>query len=625
MFSTILKEVTGYFDKRALMSAFFPAMIFWGTAIILVLLYRKGWEQALADWDKIPVTVQLLLLLAFFVWVAFWTFLTLNFQSLLLRVYEGQWPLVFLVQLRKRYWLKRWDAMDQRDNELGARESVLEGDRRKFESLRESLKASGPEKQPDPGGLIGGKIDLELSGLKEKLSDLEQEIAEEQTTREQLFSFPGKRVAKDPPENTGPTPGVYDQLAELGKRTRETWKLYLTHAPDLTSEERKDQDNPWARRRKKLDDLSGALTDDGKNLRAYVNQQRLSLHHEFFLMFPPYRNDVVATHLGNVLKAAEERVRLRYALDALLAWSRLESLLPKEAAESLQNAKTSLDLMLNLSASLLLFGLPLSVWIMLQTTKWFLWWVPLILLVVALVARLRVAAIPAVIALVVSLFLPVSNGAQKFLSGTEAVLTAFAALSLISWLCYQNAVESCLVYGEKIQSAFDLYRWKLFDELHLQLPPNLEEERKMWEEIGGLLYRGYEPSPDYYRYVQDDKKTKAPVVEVSSIPPPVFAASLPADQPNEHVAVGLEVNQADILGGKLAPDDRVDIIITAYNVKPVSYENILVLDVSVVDVARKNGEVTAVQPVVVVALSRAQQEDFIVKRRFGKVNLTRRI
>src|SRR4026208_257259 len=137
MFSTILKEVTGYFDKRALMSAFFPAMIFWGAAIILVLLYRKGWEAALADWDKTPVTVQLLLLLAFFVWVAFWTFLTLNFQSLLLRVYEGQWPLVFLIQLRKRYWLKRWDAMDQWDNELGARESVLEGQRRKFESLRE--------------------------------------------------------------------------------------------------------------------------------------------------------------------------------------------------------------------------------------------------------------------------------------------------------------------------------------------------------------------------------------------------------------------------------------------------------------------------------------------------------
>ena len=47
MFSTILKEVTGYFDKRALLSAFFPAMIFWGLTIILVMLHRMSWEAAL--------------------------------------------------------------------------------------------------------------------------------------------------------------------------------------------------------------------------------------------------------------------------------------------------------------------------------------------------------------------------------------------------------------------------------------------------------------------------------------------------------------------------------------------------------------------------------------------------
>src|SRR5688572_22863499 len=104
MFSTILKEVTGYFDKRALLSAFFPALIFWGLTIILVLLYWPGWALALQTWNKIDVTGQLLLLIAFFVWIAFWTFLTLNFHPLLLRIYEGSWPIEFIVRLRTRYW-----------------------------------------------------------------------------------------------------------------------------------------------------------------------------------------------------------------------------------------------------------------------------------------------------------------------------------------------------------------------------------------------------------------------------------------------------------------------------------------------------------------------------------------
>ena len=691
MFSTILKEVTGYFDKRALLSAFFPAMIFWGLTIIIVLLYWKGWTLVLETWNKTDIIGQLLLLLAFFVWIAFWTFLTLNFQPLLLRIYEGSWPIEFIVRLRKRYWQRRWDAMDQRDKDLETQESILREEQKEFQSLLSPIEAHDLQEQQrriEPNDPIGGKIDADLSAIKQDLTILERNIAEIARVEEHLFPFLLRAEVKVPEAAPEPTQlsqlkiFICGQLGTLGKTTRKAWGLYLKCAPgrDLKHPPGKDEGQPWTRHREKLDQLTGSLVEIGESLLKNVQHKRLGLHHEMFLMLPPYRTEVVATGLGNVLRAAEERVRLRYNLDALLAWSRLEPLLPKEATESLQSARTSLDLMLTLSASLLLFGLPLSVWLMLQTTKWFFWWVPLTALVVALVARLRVAAIPAGIAFLVNLFMPVSNaGAQNFLRGSVVVLTAFAGLSLVSWVCYQNAVQSCLVYGEKIQSAFDLYRWKLLDELHLQLPPSLEEERLIWKEVDGLLYRGFIPSSDYYRYLADEKKTKAPVTtRESSVRLPVPATSLaayhlikegdiverdlpkadipidavdsrdkllnmrsltalPAFKPvtlgvlmnkdllDEHVAVGLQVNQADILGGKLASGDRVDIIITAYNVAPVKYENILILDVSVVDVATKSCRLTTVQPVVTVALSRAQQEDFIVRRRFGNVNLTRRI
>ena len=48
-----------------------------------------------------------------------------------------------------------------------------------------------------------------------------------------------------------------------------------------------------------------------------------------------------------------------------------------------------------------------------------------------------------------------------------------------------------LSYGELLKTAFDLYRWDALKSLHLDLPPDLESEKKLWGEIGGLLYRNY--------------------------------------------------------------------------------------------------------------------------------------
>lgn len=615
MFSTILKEFTGYFDKRALISAFFPAMIFWGLTIILVLLFWLGWKPALETWNKIPGTVQVLLLLSFFIWVAFWTFLTLNFHSLLLRVYEGYWPIDPLVRWRRKYWQKRWDAMDQRDVELGELLTILSGEDLAFTAIQRKIKAHKSEKQNEPSEPISGKIALNLNEVQQNLTTLKARIVEIEETQDSFF---GLRILGKPPRTPAqagqPQPTIYEQLAALGKLTRDTWNLYLEHVTVQPDEE-------WKRYRKQLEDLSGALVKTRKELANDLERQILDLHQKFFLMLPPYRQEVVPTGLGNVLKAAESRVRLRYEMDAVLTWSRMEPLLPKETAESLQNAKTSLDLMLTLSASLMALGVPLSFWLMMQTTKWFRWWVPLIVLLFALIARWWVAAVPAAIAVIISLFLPVNGAsAQRFLSGTEVVFTVFAALSFMSWVCYQNAMQSCLAYGEKIQAVFDLYRWKLLDELHLQLPPNLTEERETWKQVGELLYRGYVPSSDYYRYVKDEKKTKAPVVAASTAPAPPS----PPPVPDDHVAVGVEVGQADILGGKLEPGNHVDVIVlAAFNASPVKYEDVVVLEV----VSNSNSAATnsaRPQPVVVVSVPRITQDDFIIKTRFGKVILTKR-
>ena len=52
MFSTILKEVTGYFDRRSLLSAFFPSVIAWATTLILWIALSTGMSDALAAWEN---------------------------------------------------------------------------------------------------------------------------------------------------------------------------------------------------------------------------------------------------------------------------------------------------------------------------------------------------------------------------------------------------------------------------------------------------------------------------------------------------------------------------------------------------------------------------------------------
>jgi hypothetical protein len=73
-------------------------------------------------------------------------------------------------------------------------------------------------------------------------------------------------------------------------------------------------------------------------------------------------------------------------------------------------------------------------------------------------------------------------------------------LVLAFWVFYRSAVLASLAYSDRIKAAFDLYRWKLLEELHRQLPTNLEEERCIWREVSTLLYYGYDPNPSYFKY-----------------------------------------------------------------------------------------------------------------------------
>jgi hypothetical protein len=483
MFNTILDKVTGYFDRHMLIASFFPSLIFWALSSVLVIGFQWNWQNAIAAWDKLSGTLQFLLLFAFFIWVIFWSFLTANFRTSFTRLFEGYWPGIWPLSRfytgKRGRWQQRWNNLNRRDAELGEQEGILLGEQRAFKKLRDSL-ASDHVPAPPSGG-DADQIGQELAAF---LDQLEARVQACDTSITLSLS----------------------ELKVLGEKTRTWWQ---TIAPWLAGAGKGSSD-PWTQRSNRLENCTQRLDQEVETRHTEVQVQRQALYRDISLYFPSERSDIMPTRLGNVLKSAEIYPWKRYRLDAVVIWSRLESSFPDAFSTTFQNTKISLDLMITLATCTLFFGIPLSAWIVVHTTMMLPWWVPLILALIALALRLYIFAAIAVFACLVPVFLASPPIA---LARTQMGAILLVGIAILFWLCYQNAVQAALAYGEQVKSAFDLYRWKVLESLHLQLPKDFDEERKTWEAVDGLLLRNYRPDARYYRYVQpekaDDKKDAA--------------------------------------------------------------------------------------------------------------------
>jgi hypothetical protein len=521
MFGTILQQVTGYFDRRALISAFFPSLIFWGITVVSVMALELGWSASLEGWEELGATAQVLVLIAFFVWVASWAFLTINFRAALVRLYQGYWPdtkiVANLAKRRREYWQHCWDELGRRDRELEVQEIALRDELDAFAELR-------------------GSKEIEMVATKQTLSADAKQVGAE------LDEFLEKSETQLGPLNAEPPATSW--LAEFGQELRNWWRRLGPYLQGIYG----DPHDPWVQRRNRLSQITAQLDATIARQAGEVEEQRLKLSHDLFLYYPPARDDVMPTKLGNVLKSAEMYAWRRYRLDAVVIWSRLQPLLPKEFAEPFQSAQMYLDLMVTLSAFSLLFGLPLSLWIAVKSTifvgsliLYLLTLGPLLLGLAFLRHRYIVRVLALVGLLVISTFTimyiaPLAQlGFQVSLPTAiiqfEVLLSLVLGSILLSGLIYHSAIEAGLAYGEKVKAAFDLYRWKVLESLHLQLPPNLDDEHRIWEEVCMLLYRGFTPDPQHYRYVQQEHTKEAVSIPPPAVRLPVPVKALPAYYP----------------------------------------------------------------------------------------------
>ncbi len=198
----------------------------------------------------------------------------------------------------------------------------------------------------------------------------------------------------------------------------------------------------------------GDLSSDDQDALAVLE---LRLHR-----FPSDPSRLMPTRVGNILRAVESQPRDKYGLDGVSTWPRLWLVLPDSTRHELVAARQALNSAVGATLWSTLFAVL----------------IPSTLLFVGLSNRW-----PAGVLLVVCA-----------LSASAAGCVAYTA---IRWWMPARAEA----FGYLVESAYDLYRLALYEQLRWPLPTDPRQEREAGREITEYLWRGSDnPAPRFTRY-----------------------------------------------------------------------------------------------------------------------------
>ncbi len=188
------------------------------------------------------------------------------------------------------------------------------------------------------------------------------------------------------------------------------------------------------------------LSDLRDDLARAIETRRELLEKEIRLYYPGVREEeVMATALGNILKATERYPLENYGIEADLIWPRLRDALQSDTTkEAIAESKNQLDMLLMMSFLSWIFWISASLLLALFSSHWM------------------------------------------------AFLACFWGAPLLGLVCYKAAIQKALDYGENLKTIYDLHRWDLLKEFNLDLGKELtpKEEKEIWENISRLLARG---------------------------------------------------------------------------------------------------------------------------------------
>jgi hypothetical protein len=451
MLGAALAQVSGLYDRRMLLSSFLPWLVVWAASVTVALALSVGLGDAVAAWDKLSPTIKGVAVAGALAWVALWSSFAAGSRGAVERVVSGYSPPVprKLSRLRRRYWQAQARGLEQRDETL----EPLEADLRIELANWYDLGAAAPADQ---------------TPIDSRLAALEHALNEPRPTHAAVCAMSGEARAcwQSAPEDTS----VRERLTTLSQRVQAL--------------------------------LAERLGD--------IQSDRAALHERLALGFPDEPHERMPTELGNALRAAETYGRTRYGLDTAVLWPRLQPLLPTATLDGLRDARAEFDLSVTLWIALLLFGVPLAVWLGVGTT-----WdgvVPasVLALLVAWAAGSPVAAVVGGAGLVLGV-LDLAGVDSAAHAGTAVAATALVLCA--ARLLYRASIQAAIAYGQVVRSTIDTQRHRALEALQVELPGDLEREQQLWAEVMAHLDHGSAPDPATYRFVQpqsDSNDTKSP-------------------------------------------------------------------------------------------------------------------
>jgi hypothetical protein len=208
--------------------------------------------------------------------------------------------------------------------------------------------------------------------------------------------------------------------------------------------------------RHRPDEAGNSVTEEARREKVgRIKQLRASLGRSINTEFPISTASILPTSLGNVIRSFEDYPQRQYQMAAITLWPRLIAKIDKDYAASIDDAKTSLDFMINSSV------LSMST---------------------------------ALILIFVGLIYPTPLALPRLWVPWALKIFLFTALSYVTYLW---SISRAAAWGDLVKGAFDLYRWELLKQLGFKrTPASLSEERELWGQISRQLIYG-DPFKDH--------------------------------------------------------------------------------------------------------------------------------
>ncbi len=172
--------------------------------------------------------------------------------------------------------------------------------------------------------------------------------------------------------------------------------------------------------------------------------------------------DVQSTRIGNIMAASWAYSYNRYGVDAAFMWSRLQKGIPDTYSRIVEDGRIAFDSCSAMTGLSLLYGLGTLAWQILSIPPGIISW---------------------------QLGIP---------------LVGFG----LAYIFYFAAVEAARAFGSTLRTSFDLFRFELLEDLHLELPTTLKDEKQLWRRVNDIFVYG-DTSTDI-TYSHPGKKSPPP-------------------------------------------------------------------------------------------------------------------